>query len=73
MKNWLLRAIACLTVTVLPAIAAAQAWPAKPVKLIVAFAAGGPVDLSARIVAEALTRKLIENGDISRSMLCTRR
>lgn len=58
MKTWLLRAIACLTVTALPAIALAQAWPAKPVKLIVAFAAGGPVDLSARIVAEALTRKL---------------
>jgi tripartite-type tricarboxylate transporter receptor subunit TctC len=54
----LLRAVACLAVTALPLAATAQGWPAKPVKLVVAFAAGGPVDLSARIVAEALTRKL---------------
>lgn len=38
--------------------AIAQSYPSKPVKLIVAFAAGGPIDLAARIIAEQLTEKL---------------
>lgn len=32
------------------------AWPTRPVKMLVAFAAGGPIDLAARIVAEQLTQ-----------------
>lgn len=36
----------------------AAAWPTKPIRLIVAFAAGGPIDLSARIVAEGLSQRL---------------
>ena len=38
--------------------AQAPAWPAKPVRLLVAFAAGGPIDLAARIVADGMTQKL---------------
>jgi tripartite-type tricarboxylate transporter receptor subunit TctC len=37
-----------------PLVASAQAWPARPVHLIVPYAPGGPVDLSARLLATKL-------------------
>jgi tripartite-type tricarboxylate transporter receptor subunit TctC len=36
----------------------AQAWPAKPITIIVPFAAGGPTDLMARIVGERMGKEL---------------
>lgn len=42
----------------LPAVTTAQTYPARPVKLVVSFAAGGPTDVLARIVAQGLSKTL---------------
>jgi tripartite-type tricarboxylate transporter receptor subunit TctC len=41
-------------------LAAAQSWPAKPIHLVVPYAAGGPVDLSARLLAPRLQQALAQ-------------
>jgi tripartite-type tricarboxylate transporter receptor subunit TctC len=51
-----LLAAAALTLTGLTA--QAQAWPSKPLRLVVAGPAGGSADLVARIVAESLAKEL---------------
>ena len=40
--------------------ALAQAWPARPIHLVVPYAAGGPVDLSARLLAPRLQQALAQ-------------
>src|SRR5258708_12424290 len=50
-------ALALLTVG-LAGRAFAQAYPTKPITLIVPFAAGGPTDLMARIVGERMSKEL---------------
>jgi tripartite-type tricarboxylate transporter receptor subunit TctC len=48
--------------SVLPPLAQAQAtsaaWPTKPVKVIVAFAPGGPTDLVSRVIAQRLSEQM---------------
>ncbi|HEX9464497.1 MAG TPA: tripartite tricarboxylate transporter substrate binding protein, partial [Alphaproteobacteria bacterium] len=41
--------------------AAAQAYPAKPVRLIVPYVAGGAADIFGRVVAQKLTEAFKEN------------
>src|SRR5438132_11321063 len=50
--------IASLVLAAHIAPAAAQEWPARPVTLVVPYAAGGPVDTVARIVAARLSEIL---------------
>ncbi len=49
-------ALACLAN--LPGIALGQAYPAKPVRIVVAFTAGGTTDILARGVGQQLTERL---------------
>ena len=58
MRKQLSRAAALLAGLTLAGAACAQAWPAKPVRVIVAFTAGGTSDLLARSVSQQLTEKL---------------
>ncbi|MET4389848.1 tripartite-type tricarboxylate transporter receptor subunit TctC [Bradyrhizobium sp. F1.4.3] len=53
MKNWpkLLLAILLL----FPTLASAQNFPAKPIKLIVPFPAGGPNDIIARVIGQRMS------------------
>lgn len=41
-----------------PAVAFAQAWPEKSIRLVVPFPAGGPTDIIARVVGQAMTDAL---------------
>jgi tripartite-type tricarboxylate transporter receptor subunit TctC len=44
--------------TVVPSLATAQAYPARPVRLIVGFAAGGVTDIVARLIGQWLSERL---------------
>jgi len=64
-EAWTIRFKACVCAALLLAApaavcgdAAAQAYPARPIRMIVAFPAGGPTDLQARVVAKKLGEAL---------------
>jgi tripartite-type tricarboxylate transporter receptor subunit TctC len=51
-------ALATLCLAVVPCVAPAQTYPTKPIRILVGFAAGGPVDGVARVIAQALPAHL---------------
>jgi tripartite-type tricarboxylate transporter receptor subunit TctC len=57
-RRWLRTAALTGAIALFGAAAFAQAWPARPVRLVVGFAPGGGTDVMARALAQALTESL---------------
>jgi tripartite-type tricarboxylate transporter receptor subunit TctC len=54
----LARGIAALSLSVIASVAAAQSWPAKPVRMVAVFPPGGSVDQVARVLSQQLSTQL---------------
>jgi tripartite-type tricarboxylate transporter receptor subunit TctC len=59
LSKWIVTLL--LTLALAPTLAGAQAWPARPIKMICPFPAGGGTDVIARIVAQQLSIRLKQN------------
>jgi tripartite-type tricarboxylate transporter receptor subunit TctC len=54
----LTRIIAAIAILLLAGLSGAQAWPDRPIHMVVGYAAGGTTDVMARLVAERLAVRL---------------
>jgi tripartite-type tricarboxylate transporter receptor subunit TctC len=59
MHRWIVRSLATALLAIVPFAATAQpAWPARPIRIIVPFPAGGQLDIVARLMADRLAPAL---------------
>jgi tripartite-type tricarboxylate transporter receptor subunit TctC len=75
-RQFLHLAAGAAALSALPRIARAQAYPTRPVRIIVGFATGGPLDITTRLIGQWLSERLgqqfiIENRPGAGSNLAT--
>src|SRR5881392_542738 len=70
-------ALALLALAAGAAASAQEIYPARPIRLVVGFGAGGPTDIPARFIADKLgdalgQRVIVENKPAASGMIATR-
>ena len=58
MRPGLLKVLTACALSVIATVASAQAYPSKPIRLVLGYAAGGVADITARLIAQKLSASL---------------
>ena len=58
MSNPIFAAVFAAAVLAVPAVSTAQAWPSRPIKIVVQFPPGGTTDIIARTISDRLAQEL---------------